>query len=57
MELTNVKLENLGTVNQNQVDLQYKDKKGIFRNATLFFSYETIVGIETNENGMGTNKW
>ena len=51
-----IKLENMGTVNTNMVSL-YKGNKSI----TLYFSYTTIVGIDTikkdcevTENNWGT---
>jgi hypothetical protein len=41
MKLTNITLENLGTVNKNKVMLEFSDQPNI----ALYFSYATIIGI------------
>lgn len=43
MKISNVHLNNLGTVNRNEVVLESDNGKIV-----LYFSYETIVGIEKN---------
>lgn len=40
-----IKLQNLGTVNKNAVTILWQQKNGQFNEATLYFSYETIVGV------------
>ncbi|MCP5375228.1 MAG: hypothetical protein H6743_03940 [Rickettsiaceae bacterium] len=44
MKLTNVSLENLGTVNKNKVILTFEGGARV----ELYFSYKTIVGVYGN---------
>jgi len=46
MKITNIGLENLGTVNKNFVSIFYIDEKGNEKKIGLYFSYSAIVGIE-----------
>lgn len=45
MQVTDIKLTNLGTVNKNKVTLFYADNKGNEKRLVLYFSYETIIAI------------
>lgn len=42
MNVRNISLKNLGTVNKNLVTIRREDQSPIY----LYFSYETVVGIE-----------
>jgi len=50
LNVEKIGLRNMGTVNKNMVFISGKDEKGNNRNITLYFSYETIVGIEKDYN-------
>jgi len=46
--IDNIQLRNLGTVNKNEVTIEYSDKNGDSRKIDLIFSYQTIVGLRYN---------
>ena len=53
MNVTNVSLENLGTVNKNKVTLETDQG-----NIVLYFSYETIVAVEAKgQLSVRQNDW
>ena len=54
LDLKNIKLKNLGTVNKNLVTINRENRSPIY----LYFSYETLVGVEANGQTLCTlNYW
>jgi len=45
-DITEIKHFNLGTINQNKIVIQRANGGAI-----LYFSYNTLVGVEWNQNG------